>query len=75
MKKLKQKMVTAVVDNNVKAVSKFLDSGHEIDACNENGETAFSYSCANNSWEVAKLLHARGANINTIDKGNGSPLD
>jgi ankyrin repeat protein len=75
MKKLTWKMVDAVIANDVKSVAKLLDAGQDVNAANEKGETAFSYACANNALEVAKLLQSRGAEINTIDKGNGSPLD
>ena len=75
MRKLSWKMVDAVIANDVKAVAKLLDARQNVNARNENGETAFSYACANNAFEVAKLLHSRGADINTVDKGNGSPLD
>jgi hypothetical protein len=75
MRKLSSKMVDAVIANDVKAVAKLLAARQNVNARNENGETAFSYACANNAFEVAQLLHLRGADINTIDKGNGSPLD
>ena len=75
MRTLSWKMVDAVIANDVGAVAKLLDAGQDVNARNESGETAFSYACANNAFEVAKLLHSRGADINTIDKGNGSPLD
>ena len=75
MRKLSEKMVRAVCDDDVEAVAKLLDARQNVNAKNENGETAFSYACASNAFKVAKLLHSRGANINTIDKGNGSPLD
>ena len=68
-------MVDAVIANDVAAVAKLLDAGKDVNARNESGETAFSYACANNAFDVAKLLHSRGADINTVDKGNGSPLD
>ena len=75
MKELSWKMIDAVIANDVQAVAALLDSGHNIDARNASGETAFSYACANNAFDVAELLFARGVDINTIDKGNGSPLD
>jgi len=75
MRKLSWKMVDAVIANDAAAVAKLLDAGQDVNARNESGETAFSYACANNALEVAKLLHSRGADVNTIDKGNGSPLD
>jgi ankyrin repeat protein len=75
MRKLSQKMIDAVVENDVKLVTKLLNAKQNVNARNERGETAFSYACANNAFKVAKLLHARGADINTVDVGNGSPLD
>jgi ankyrin repeat protein len=75
MRKLSWKMVNAVVANDVKAILKLLDARQNVNARNENGETAFSYACANNALEAAKLLHAHGADVNTVDKGSGSPLD
>ena len=74
-KKLSWEMVDAVADNDVAAVARLLDAGQDVNARNEAGETAFSYACTNNAFEVAKLLHARGADVNTVDAGNGSPLD
>ena len=68
-------MIDAVTANDVAAVARLLDAGQDVNARNERGETAFSYACANNALDVAKYLHSRGADINTIDMGNGSPLD
>jgi 26S proteasome non-ATPase regulatory subunit 10 len=68
-------MVTAVAANDAAAVARLLDAGADIDATNDKGETAFSYACANDALEVARLLHVRGADINTVDVGGGTPLD
>jgi ankyrin repeat protein len=68
-------MIDAVIADDASAVARLLDAGHDVNARNANGESAFSYACANNSLAVAMLLHARGADVNTIDHGNGSPLD
>jgi ankyrin repeat protein len=46
-----------------------------MNAKNDSGETAFSYTCANDSFQSAKLLHVAGADVNTADAGGGSPLD
>src|SRR5688572_3814458 len=75
MKRLSSKMIDAVIANDVKAIAALLDAGQNVNARNEDGETTFSYACANNSLEAARLLHERGADVNTVDKGNGSPLD
>ena len=44
-------------------------------AKNDSGETAFSYACANDAFAAARVLHAGGAELNTVDAGGGSPLD
>lgn len=69
------RMATASTENNIKALSRYLKTGYSVNAKNEQGETAFSYACSANALESAKYLHAQGADINTIDTGNGSPLD
>ena len=56
-------------------VRTLLDFGAEIAATNDDGETPFSWACANNRMEVAQLLAESGANINTVDKGGGTPFD
>jgi hypothetical protein len=72
---LSNEMVAAVVADDVARITAFLDAGEDVRACNERGETAFSYACANNSWAAAKLLFSRGAEINSQDTTGGSPLD
>jgi ankyrin repeat protein len=68
-------MVEAVIANNVARIAALLNRGQDINARNERGETAFSFACANNALRSAKLLASRGADINTVDAGGGSPLD
>lgn len=74
-KRLRIAMVQAVTKDDVGRVVALLAAGADINACNEQGETAFSYACANDSLAVAKVLYENGADINTVDKGGGSPLD
>ncbi|WP_165228172.1 ankyrin repeat domain-containing protein [Aquisphaera insulae] len=73
--RLSSEMVHAVVAGDICRVMALLDTGIDIDATNEHGETAFSFACANNALGVAKALYRRGAEINTLDAGGGSPLD
>lgn len=47
----------------------------DVNVANERGETAFSFACAYNQFEAAKILFDAGAQINTCDVGGGSPLD
>jgi ankyrin repeat protein len=57
------------------ALGVLLDLATDINWANDDGETAFSYACAYNQCEAAKLLYTRGANINTVDSSGGKPLD
>jgi ankyrin repeat protein len=68
-------MVEAIVADDAKRVVALLEAGADVNAVNERGETAFSYACANNALAVARALLVRGAEINTVDAGGGSPLD
>jgi ankyrin repeat protein len=68
-------MLSAVVRDDVERIGALLDCGVDVNARNDLGETAFSFACAYNALSAAKLLQARGADINTIDRGGGSPLD
>ncbi len=72
---LSDEMVQAVISDDVGRIVALLDDGVDINARNERGETAFSFACANNSLSAARTLHSRGADINTVDVGGGSPLD
>jgi hypothetical protein len=72
---LSEDMVAAVLADDVGRIAALLAAGADVNARNERGETAFSYACANNSLAAAKLLFARGADVNTVDAGGGSPLD
>jgi ankyrin repeat protein len=68
-------MTEAVVRDDVERIGALLDSGVDVNARNGLGETAFSFACAYNALAAAKLLHSRGAEINSIDHGGGSLLD
>lgn len=52
-----------------------LESGVNVNWANHGGETAFSYACARNQFAAAKILHAHGADINSVDSSGGTPLD
>jgi ankyrin repeat protein len=74
-KMLSNTMIEAVLLNDMARLNALLDDGVDINARNERGETAFSFACANNCLAAARLLHSRGADINSVDTGGGSPLD
>jgi ankyrin repeat protein len=68
-------MVTAVVHGDIARIAELLDRGLDVNSFNERGETAFSFACVENQLLVAKFLVSRGAEINSVDAGGGSPLD
>ena len=68
-------LVGAATENSPRKIDAVLNRGAHINRTNERGETAFSFACARNCLAAARRLHARGANVNTIDTGGGSPLD
>jgi ankyrin repeat protein len=68
-------MYAAAADDAADAVAVLIGNGADVNAMNDSGETAFSYACTNDSFRSAKLLHAAGADANTVDSGGGSPLD
>ena len=75
MRILFDELVEAVVNDDLERIVSLLDTGGDVNTCNERGETAFSFACANNCLGAAKLLYSRGANVNSVDAGGGSPLD
>lgn len=42
---------------------------------NEEGETPFSYACAYNQYESARILYEHGADINIVHPSGCTPLD
>jgi len=42
---------------------------------NHDDETAFSFACACDQFDAARLLHKHGADINSVDSSGGTPLD
>jgi len=69
------KFVEVALNEDIEGMSMMLDAGFDVNAANERGETAFSFCCANNKIASAKFLFGRGANVNTVDAGGGTPLD
>ena len=51
-----------------------LQNGAEINAADENGDTALHFATANNMIKMVKLLIKRGANVNVGDTDLQSPL-
>ncbi len=70
-----EQFVELALNEDIEGMSAMLDTGFDVNGANERGETAFSYCCANNKIASTKFLVARGADVNTVDAGGGTPLD
>lgn len=68
-------MARAASRDDVEAVARLLKTGHDINAIDGRGQTAFACACAHNAFRVAQMLFLRGADINTVDSEGGSPMD
>ena len=60
---------------HVTAMKTLLEFDADVHWKNEDGETAFSFACAYDQFDAARLLHDSGANINSVDSSGGTPLD
>lgn len=66
---------SASLKGNLKVMQVLLEFGASLLWKNSDGETAFSYACAYDQFDAAKLLHKHGANINSVDSSGATPLD
>ena len=57
-------------DEAVEAARLLLDLGADINAVDDNGETAMHGAAYQNRWELVKLLADRGADINVWNRKN-----
>ena len=68
-------LMDAAADGDVEMARLLLARGADVNACNDMAETAFSYACANDAFEAAKLIHAHHAEINRPDTHGATALD
>jgi len=68
-------LIFAACEGKVHCLSMMIELGAEVNYQNESNETPFSFACADNQLESAKILYKYGANINTVLPGNATPLD
>jgi ankyrin repeat protein len=76
---LDQMWINSIISYNEHKVSEMIDDGYNIDMkldfeFNQNFETALSYAAFLKSDNLIKLLIDNGAEINTIDSYNNTPL-
>ena len=67
--------VQAALSGDTQLLQQMLDGGFDINQSNDEGETAFSWCCAENVLASAKFLHANGADVNAPLAGVSTPLD
>jgi len=68
-------LTTAALLGSLNAMRVFLEFDASVLWKTHAGETAFSYACAHDQFDAARLLHKHGADINSVDSSGGTPLD
>lgn len=68
-------LLLAASEGKVDVASLLIDLGADVNYRTLEGETPFSFACANDRLDVAKLLYANGADINSVVAGGVTPLD
>ena len=56
-------------------IKKLLDLGANINAKNENGDTALNIVTYNNDTELSRFLIENGADVTCVNKKNESPIE
>lgn len=67
-------VLSAVAPDGAPVLKALLDCGAKADTPDDDGITALGWAAINNDIEVAKLLLARGAVVNHVDKKGMTPL-
>ena len=63
------------LDENAKGMAAMLDAGFDVNAVNAAHQTVLMHCCANDRLSSARLLVARGANVNLSDHGGTTAMD
>lgn len=66
-------MTSAIVTDNAKKVKELLDKGESIEAT-QNGQMALHLAAETGKLQVITTLLARGANVNTVNVNQNTPL-
>jgi ankyrin repeat protein len=67
-------MELAIRNANVKEVTVLLNSGIDVNALYDQGQTALMLACRGRCLELVQLLLNRGANVNATDEWNHTAL-
>ena len=68
-------LTTASLLGSLDAMRVLLEFDANVLWKNHDDETAFSYACAHDQFDAARLLHEHGADVNNVDSSGGTPLD
>lgn len=67
-------LIDEVKQNNLSEVQKLLANGENVNAANEQGNTALHYAVALDNPQMVELLLAKGANLNAENQTGWTPL-
>ena len=63
------------LDENAGGMAAMLDAGFDVNTVNAAHQTVFMHCCANARPRAARLLVARGADVNIADHGGTTAMD
>jgi ankyrin repeat protein len=63
------------LDENAPAMAAMLDAGFDVNTVNAAHQTVLMHCCANGRSKAARLLVARGADVNVVDHGGTTAMD
>jgi hypothetical protein len=75
MEVLADELFDAIDEGELNRIAALLDAGADVNGCGMFGMTALGYACLCNQFAAARLLVARGAEINLLDRNDYTPLD
>lgn len=74
-KEAHEELITAVKNNNIKAVELLFKKGFDLNKQDEDGYTALMVSSFNNHFDIVKLLVNQKANLNILTTDEDGKLD
>ena len=63
------------LDENAEGMAAMLDAGFDVNSTNAAHQTVFMHCCANDRPRAARVLLARGADVNVSDHGGTTAMD
>ncbi|MBP5353438.1 MAG: ankyrin repeat domain-containing protein [Alphaproteobacteria bacterium] len=69
-----RELIESVKQNNLPGVLELLDNGENVNAANEQGNTALHYAVATDNADITQVLLAYGANLEAANSKGWTPL-